>query len=187
MGEELSFGVSGLLYKANVLMYDHQTESLWSQVKRTAVAGPRTGAKLKVLPSSVTTWEKWVKRHPETRVLSFETGYARDYSRDPYESYRGSGWERFLSGFIGRPLGDKDVRFVVGVQEGNLSRAYPLEELRKAGSFTDTLGGKDIQVGYEGETDVVTVRSTSGEQIEHLVVYWFVWKEMHPEAELFEP
>ncbi len=47
-----------MLYKANVLMYDRQTESLWSQIRREAVAGPITGEKLKVLPSTLTTWEK---------------------------------------------------------------------------------------------------------------------------------
>ena len=57
-GREFTFGVSGLLYKSNVLMYDKETESLWSQVKNQAVTGPMTGAKLKVLPSSLTAWEK---------------------------------------------------------------------------------------------------------------------------------
>ena len=75
---ELSFGVSGLLYKANVLMYDRQTESLWSQVRREAVAGPLTGAKLKVLPSTLTTWKKWRRQHPNTAVLSPDTGHQRD-------------------------------------------------------------------------------------------------------------
>ncbi|NIQ92816.1 MAG: DUF3179 domain-containing protein, partial [Desulfuromonadales bacterium] len=69
-GKELTFGVSGMLYRANVLMYDHQTESLWLQVKRAAVTGPMTGTKLKVLPSSFTTWKKWLDKHPDTLVLT---------------------------------------------------------------------------------------------------------------------
>jgi len=184
---ELTFGVSGLLYKANVLMYDHQTESLWSQVKRAAVAGPMTGTKLKVVPSTMTTWEKWSKRHPGTRVLSPDTGYSRDYTRDPYGNYRGSGWGNFLSNFIGRRLGKDEVQFVVGVQIGDSTKAYPLEQLRTAGSFSDRLAGKDLLVQYESETDKVSVRSSGGEQIEHLVVYWFVWKETNPGTAMFEP
>lgn len=184
-GEELTFGVSGLLYKANVLMYDHQTESLWSQVKRAAVTGPMTRTKLKVLPSSLTTWKKWLKRHPDTQVLSFKTGYTRDYTRDPYASYRGSGWGSFLSNFIGRRLGREEMKFIVGVQLDGSSRGYPLDKLRETGRFADRLGGKNIQVDYDKETDRVIVTSSEGEQIEHLVVYWFVWKEMYPDAELF--
>lgn len=68
-------------------MYDNQTESLWLQVKRRAVAGPFTGAKLKRLPFTFTSWEKWRKRYPNTKVLSLETGHIRDYSNDPYEEY----------------------------------------------------------------------------------------------------
>jgi len=185
--EELTFGVSGLLYKANVLMYDHQTESLWSQVKRAAVTGPMTRTKLKVLPSSLTTWEKWLKRHPDTQVLSFKTGYSRDYARDPYGSYRGTGWGSFLSNFIGRRLGKEDVVFIVGVQINGTSRAYPLDQLRETGHFSDRLGGMNIQVDYDKETDRVIVTSSQGEQIEHLVVYWFVWKETHPGTVLFKP
>jgi len=186
-GEELSFGVSGLLYKANVLMYDHQSESLWSQVKRTSVTGPMTGTKLKVLPSSLTTWGRWSKRHPDTQVLSFNTGHSRDYSRDPYGTYRGTGWGRFLSNFIGRSLDKDEVQFVVGVQVGDSARAYPMEQLRKTGSFSDNLGGVDLLVQYDSQTDKVTVSSSQGDRIEHLVVYWFVFKETHPEAALFEP
>ena len=50
-GKRFTFGVSGKLYKAALVMYDRQTESLWSQLKGEAIAGPMTGAKLAVLPS----------------------------------------------------------------------------------------------------------------------------------------
>ena len=186
-GKELTFGVSGLLYKANVLMYDHQTESLWSQVKRAAVTGPMTRTKLKVLPSSLTTWEKWAKRHPDSQVLSFKTGYSRDYDRDPYGLYRRMGWRSFLSNFIGHRLGKEEVQFVVGVQIGDISRAYPLDQLRETGHFSDRLGDKSILVKYEEETDRVLVTSSDGEPVEHLIVYWFVWKETHPDTAIFEP
>ena len=76
-----TFGVSGLLYRSNVLMYDKQTESLWLQVKRRAVTGPMTGTKLFTFPSTITTWSKWRKKHPDTTVLSFDTGYNRNYKR----------------------------------------------------------------------------------------------------------
>ena len=81
----LTFGVSGLLYQSDVLMYDHQTESLWSQIQ--AVTGKSLGQHLEPIFLEHTTWKAWRKRHPNTMVLSRETGFTRDYSRDPYESY----------------------------------------------------------------------------------------------------
>ena len=81
-GRELTFGVSGMLFRANVLMYDHQSESLWLQVKHSAVTGPMTGKKLKILPSTFTTWGKWLKKHPDTEVLTTQTGSGALYQID---------------------------------------------------------------------------------------------------------
>jgi hypothetical protein len=86
-GKRYTFGVSGLLYKSDVLMYDHQTESLWSQIQREAVTGPLAGTRLRLLPLVHTTWQAWRAEHPKTQVLSIDTGFRRDYTRDPYESY----------------------------------------------------------------------------------------------------
>ena len=82
-----TFGVSGRLYNSNVLIYDHQTESLWSLLKETAIAGPMVGRKLKKIPVKRTTWKHWLKNYPQTKVLSTDTGYHRNYKFDPYEGY----------------------------------------------------------------------------------------------------
>ena len=83
------FGVSGLLYNSNVLMYDRdeKAESLWSQLQTEAVAGVQVHNRLKLLPLELTTWSDWQSRHPAATVLSPETGHQRDYSRSPYDSY----------------------------------------------------------------------------------------------------
>ncbi|MCH8156388.1 MAG: DUF3179 domain-containing protein, partial [Nitrospinae bacterium] len=72
-GRKMTFGVSGLLYQSDMLLYDHQTESLWSQIKSEAVTGPLTGARLKLLASTQTTWKQWKQKHPATQVLSDQT------------------------------------------------------------------------------------------------------------------
>ena len=79
---ELTFGVSGRLYESNVLLYDHETESLWSQLKEESVTGPMIGTQLAAVPSVLTTWKQWQTHHPETLVLSMQTGHNRnnDYS-----------------------------------------------------------------------------------------------------------
>jgi hypothetical protein len=83
-GSPTDFGVSGLLYNNDVLLYDRETESLWSQIMSEAISGERVGTKLIMLPLSHTTWRDWLAKHPDTLVLSEDTGYSRDYQRNPY-------------------------------------------------------------------------------------------------------
>ena len=81
-GRVLTFGTSGLLYRSNKLMFDHETASLWSSLTGEPVVGPlvQLDLKLRPLPVVTTTWGAWRARHPDTRVLSIDTGYQRDYS-----------------------------------------------------------------------------------------------------------
>jgi hypothetical protein len=72
------FGVSGLLYNSDVLLYDRRTESLWSQLLAQAVTGPLKDTKLEPVPVSHTTWSDWKRRHPGTEALSTDTGFVRD-------------------------------------------------------------------------------------------------------------
>ena len=86
-GEHFTFGVSGLLYNNDVLIYDRKTESLWSQIMGEAVSGEASGTPLKLVPTNHTTWKNWKREHPDTKVLSIETGYDRDYTNTPYSKY----------------------------------------------------------------------------------------------------
>ncbi len=173
-----------MLYKSNVLMYDRQSESLWSQIRREAVAGPMTGEKLKVLPSTLTTWKKWVAKYPRTEVLSIETGYDRDYNQDPYADYyeRSSG----LFSFFTPGPGEEEKALVVGIIIEDKARAYPLELLRRKGTITDTLAGTTLTVTYVPETDQIGIRTAGDEELVPLILYWFVWKGMYPETGLHE-
>jgi len=84
----VEFGVSGLLYMNNMLMYDRASrESLWPQMSRGARCGASTGTDLAMVPAVEMTWAAWQDLHPDTRVLGSETGYARDYRRYPYGGY----------------------------------------------------------------------------------------------------
>jgi hypothetical protein len=180
-----SFGVSGLLYRSNVLMYDHQTESLWLQVKRRAVTGPLTGTRLTTLPSAITTWKKWVKSNPDTTVLSFDTGYRRDYSRDPYEDYYKQRKGLFSSFFRPGP-GEEEKELVAGIEVGGKTKAYPVKKLRERRKVTDLLGGQSVTITYEEGTDRIHVRTEKGDEIEPVVVYWFVWKGINPDTERYD-
>jgi hypothetical protein len=83
----LSFGTSGLLFNSALVMYDRQTESLWSHFTSQALAGVLTGERLATFPVAVVSWAEWRDAHPSGRVLSRDTGVDRDYGRNPYPGY----------------------------------------------------------------------------------------------------
>jgi hypothetical protein len=80
-GRRRAFGTSGLLYRSNKLMFDEETFSLWSSLEGRPVVGPLvgTGLQLESHPIVTTTWGEWKATHPQTTVLSIETGHERDY------------------------------------------------------------------------------------------------------------
>lgn len=86
--DNLTWGVSGLLYNSNLILYDRDTDSYWSQMLERAVQGKRDKEipeKLKVVEMS---WEAWKKLYPDTKILSESTGYDRDYTTYPYLGFR---------------------------------------------------------------------------------------------------
>ncbi|UCG12021.1 MAG: DUF3179 domain-containing protein [Deltaproteobacteria bacterium] len=183
-GDIYTFGVSGRLYKSNVLLYDHQTDSLWSQLLEKAVSGPLVGKKLRKLPSSRTSWKAWRQRHPETLVLSTDTGYHRDYSKDPYTGY-------YRVGTIWSPVGhmrqDLSPRArILGIEVSRETRAYPLIQLqRQPGITDDSVGGELVHIEVSPEGEVVAVKNGQGEHIPHIFAYWFAWQAFHPETTVY--
>ncbi len=82
------FGVSGLLFNNNLMMYERVSDaSLWPQMMRGARCGPQDGHTLTMYPATEMRWGGWRKLHPETLVLNDETGHSRDYRRYPYGGY----------------------------------------------------------------------------------------------------
>ena len=182
-GQKLSFGVSGLLYKSDVLLYDRETESLWSQILRRAVSGPLKGARLESIPAVHTTWRDWKNRHPDGLVLSTETGHERDYSRSPYGDYDSSRALYF-------PVGPEAPRFhpkepVLGVESRGRFKAYPFSELRKNGAaeVRDVVGETEVVVLWNESESAAELREN--EDAESLRLFWFAWHAFHPETEIF--
>ena len=161
-------------------MYDHQTESLWLQVKRQAVTGPMTDTRLEILPSALTSWNKWLKKHPETEVMTTETGYDRDYSRDPYASYYANR-SGFLSFFTPGP-GEEEKELVVGVELGAAAFAFGINTLRRDKTINAIVAGQRLTASYDADGDTLLVFNTKGQRIPHVLVYWFVWKGIHPDT-----
>ena len=89
-GHAFRFGTSGLLYRSNKLMFDEESGSLWSTFEGVPVVGSLVGSGVMLTshPVVTTTWQEWRSEHPDTQVLSIDTGYKRDYAEGAaYRSY----------------------------------------------------------------------------------------------------
>lgn len=185
-GKLYTFGVSGRLYKSNVLLYDHQTESLWSQLKEKAISGPMIGKKLEKIVSVRTTWEKWKKKNPSTLVLSRDTGYFRDYSVDPYEGYYRTFGIWFPVGDVRKELSPKDM--VLGIEIEGKAKAYPIFRLKqRSGVLKDDVSGKPVDIEVSADGEVTGVTDSSGRPVPHIFSYWFAWQAFHPETAVYRP
>ncbi|MEM6469818.1 MAG: DUF3179 domain-containing protein [Planctomycetota bacterium] len=113
---EFDFGTSGFLYRSNKLMFDEKTKSLWSSIAGEPVVGPLTGngLKLETIPVVTTTWGQWKADHPNTLVLSLETGHERDYGEGvAYRDYFASKDLMFTVPSLDDRLAAKDEVFIV--------------------------------------------------------------------------
>lgn len=183
-GKLLDFGVSGLLYNSDVLLYDRQTQSLWSQIKRTAVSGPFRGEKLKSVPLAHTTWADWQNRHPATLVLSTDTGFRRDYDRSPYAGYDRS--EEVIFPVKFRSQGYHPKEQVIGLEIGGRFKAYPFAELAKTnGSIGDEVGGQRVSVRFDAQHRTGAVFDAQGREIPTVIAFWFAWFAFHPDTEIY--
>ena len=146
----LTFGVSGKLILNAMVMYDRQTDSLWSQFLGEAVEGPLAGTKLELVSSHLTTWSAWKEEYPDTLVLDPQGPVA-----DQYAQYYDDGRSGVLgqSNFDGR-LPSKDL--VVGIAGQASQRAYPHSRLAERPVLNDEFEGIDILVTFD-----VAARSTS--------------------------
>ncbi|WP_277555472.1 DUF3179 domain-containing protein [Halobaculum limi] len=84
---DTTFGVSGRLVNNNLVMYDRATDSRWPQILAAAVSGPQAGDQLREFRLVWTTWGQWRRAHPDTEIMTENTGYSRRYGGDPYGNY----------------------------------------------------------------------------------------------------
>jgi hypothetical protein len=181
-GNARSFGVSGLLYRSDLLMYDRETDSLWSQISAEAVTGPLLGRRLQLVRSSMTRWGAWQETHPDTTVITRRTGHRRDYGRSPYGDYARS--TRLAFPALSDPRHHPKTPTVGLRVPGGASRAYPATEVMRAGgSVEESFEGKPVRIAYDAESEVFEVQAP--QELEVVQGYWFAWTAFHPETSVF--
>lgn len=175
--EELDFGVSGLLYQSDVLMYDRQSESLWSQLMMKSISGKKKGEKLKHLPSERMTFAAWALKYPEGKVLSTDTGHERSYRNNPYAGYEHKPTPLFDVGHIRDELASKS--WVIGFLVGEKAYAVPIDRVSGGKSIKLELGGREISVSYDAEKREPTLTDGKGGPHPFTLAYWFAWQAFH--------
>ena len=160
-GQEHTFGVSGKLIMNAVVLYDHQTDTLWSQFLQEAVRGPLAGQRLDLLPSQLTTWAAWTTDHPDTLLLDRRVGLSGGF--DPYSSY----YQSNAAGILGEEHKDERLprkELVVGLYEGPAPRAYPFSDLAENPVVNDAYDGAPIVVAFDplGAASAVFSREVDG-------------------------
>ena len=147
-GRTLDFGTSGSLYLSALVMYDRQTESLWTHFDGRAVVGRLAGAELEMLPMSTVAWGDFRQAHPDAEVLSRETGYDRPYGRNAYRGYdQGDGP---LGGFFPGAVDPRQAGMarVVGFGDGDEAVAVLTEYLAEVGVVNLELDGRPVVVWH---------------------------------------
>ncbi|MFB6248965.1 MAG: DUF3179 domain-containing protein [Salinibacter sp.] len=145
-GEPVTFGVSGLLRKSDLVMYDRKTETLWQQFTGTAIAGDRAGETLKVIPSQLISFRQFARNYPDGRVLSRDTGYDRPYGQNPYAGYDDIDESPFAydGSTDDRRLPPKAK--VVAVSLDGTHKAYPHSTTKKKRVIHDAIGARPLVV-----------------------------------------
>lgn len=148
--EVFEFGTSGLLRNSDLVMYDRTTESLWQQLTGEAIVGDLAGEQLTFLPSSIVSFADFRETYPDGLVLSQDTGYRRDYGRNPYAGYDRIGQSPFLfDGAADDRLAAMERVVTVSLENpsGQIEDvAYPLSVLADVGVINDTLADRDLVV-----------------------------------------
>jgi cytochrome c biogenesis protein CcdA len=172
----LEFGVSGFLYESNLLMYDKETESFWSQAGLEAVVGDYTGTKLKVLPMQLVPFDDIKIKYPDTKVLSRDTGHSRQYDFYPYGGYQESDELYFPVSVSDKQFKAKEVMFVVPYN--GLSIAFPHLDLEDQKKAILDIEGKKFEAFRDDDRVTVTM---DGEEIPFYYEMWFSWATQHQE------
>ena len=141
-GEEVEFGTSGKLYNSNLLMYDRLTESYWSQALGLAVKGELTGTQLNLVPFDVITWGDWKYLHPNTVVLTTDTGHLRSYSTDPYGNYYTEPRIMFPVEYSDDRLHPKEI--IIGVEVENVYKAYRQNDIESESVINDSVNDEPL-------------------------------------------
>ena len=179
-GEVVEFGVSGILHDSDLVMYDRKTNSLWQQITGQAIMGPRMGERLEILPMTMTDWQTWRRAHPDTLVLSTDTGVDRDYGDSRrYDQYDQS--ERLAFPVSERDLTIHPKSVVFGFEIDGYKLAVFEDKLDDQSRIETHLGPYELVVERLADGSV-TATDDDGKVHPSIRLFWFAWYNFHPDT-----
>ncbi len=212
---DTEFGVSGALINNNLVMYDRTLERWWPQIAASSIPGPWSdsdgGTVLRECNAIRTTWRRWRTAYPKTRILSDETGFARDYGVDPYGQLRY--YESDGSLFENRYTSDRHhaKQWIYGVRTSEGAVAFLKETVRDNGTVDATVGDTSLLAVYDPALDTAHVYRNPEEKtfvyddivtdelgngyrpdslpLERMIsvdAYWFAWVAFYPGTIVYE-
>jgi hypothetical protein len=145
LGMQPYFGVSGLLRNSDLVMYDNVSESFWQQFTGEAIVGEMVGNKLRQIPSQIISYRQFKNSYPGGNVLSIETGYNKEYGKNPYVGYDDINQKPFLYN------GDEDDRLppnekVIALKDDSIYKAYPYSITFEKKVINDKIGNMPVVV-----------------------------------------
>ena len=192
-GETLDFGVSGLLYNSNLLLYDRRPgatgESLWSQLQFRAIAGPAAerDEALTLVLAVVVHWSDWRARYPDTTVLAPDPERMAVY-QNTYDPYFGSETLRFPVDPIPPADGPPLKTRVLAVRVGGDWHVFALADIARqadpAGFWETELDGRSVRFLARTEPSAVWPEAAADEPLQSISSFWFAWYAMHPNTAL---
>jgi hypothetical protein len=151
------FGSSGFLYRSNKLMFDRETDSLWNQFTGRPVSGPlvNSNIELKIRPVTITSWQRWKEQHPDTKVLSLQTGHNREYgSGVVYQAYFASPDLMFPT-LVRNEEQVKRKDYVFGIRDVAAAKAWPVTAFAAKPVINDAVGGRNVVLIGDAATRTV--------------------------------
>tara|TARA_A100001037_G_scaffold306753_1_gene354989 strand:- start:12352 stop:13065 length:714 start_codon:yes stop_codon:yes gene_type:complete len=151
-GKELVFGHSGRVLRNALVVYDSDSNSLWSQFVGEAVQGPYTGTKLELIPSMMTTWAKWKEEYPDTLALQTKEV---SMMQKMMQTFNASYYTNSSAGMQGEFVEDdrlSDKELVIGYADDQNSKAYQLSKIAREKIINDQIGDVPVTVFYHSGT-----------------------------------
>jgi len=161
----VEYGVSGLLFNSNLIMYDRETDSYWPQMLLRSAAGDRIGGELNLNNLVETTWGNWKALFPDTQVLNSDTNYSRNYNRYPYGNYRTCN-SQSCSDYIYFPLANEDEQIpaknrVLTLINGDAVKAIDIDSYSEPQVLSVSTGDKQYQVVISGNDNIAVAFETT--------------------------
>ncbi len=179
-----TFGVSGKLYHSCLVMYDRADDSLYSQPWGLGIVGPQVNQSLTRYPAVKTTLGAWLDQHPDSQILSTDTGHDRDYQRYPYGSYYTNEELVFPArNQAQRELHPKAIVSYIWAadaatphnQFSGASHQFPHQELRQVGEQVVEFDGREVRAVWDDDLATIRVTELDGTPIPSATAFAFVY------------